>query len=82
MFNQEFREKLSEEDIVERDNIKPILNFFEKLIEKQNSESYFTCVNVRKFNKRKYVSLEVNALDQREITVLLFRYCFPSLSFT
>jgi DNA excision repair protein ERCC-2 len=82
MFNREFRQRLSQEDVLSRDNVKPIIAFFEKFIGKKDSDRYFTCVTVKKYKKRKYVSLEINALDPLEITVPLFRNSYASLHLT
>ncbi|TXT59156.1 MAG: ATP-dependent DNA helicase [Promethearchaeota archaeon] len=65
-----------------RDFVKPLVRFWEKWFNKLDSDAYFCCVNIKKANRRKYVSLEINSLDPREILIPIFKKTHSSLCLT
>ncbi|MFO8019096.1 MAG: ATP-dependent DNA helicase [Promethearchaeia archaeon] len=65
---------------ISRDYIGTFANFWLKWIETHTLDKYYFCYNVRNVNDKKSISLEIVALDPREIVVPLLRNCYTSLS--
>lgn len=59
-----------------------LVKFWLNWLEKAGSEKYFFCYSVKSFNKRKFISLEIVALDPREITLSLFKGSYSCLNLT
>lgn len=59
-----------------------LAKFWLNWLDKHQSEKYFFCYSVKSFNKRKFISLEIVALDPREITLSLFKGSYSCLNLT
>ena len=54
------------------DHIDTFVSFWEKFADNSDSESFFFCYNVRVSQKKRYISMEIIALDPRDITGRIF----------
>lgn len=61
-------------------NIKYLVKFWQKWSENYNSEKFFFCYSVKKSNNRKFINLEIVALDPRDITLSLFRHNYACVN--
>ena len=65
-----------------KDNIKAFVKFWKNWVKKYTSERYYFCYSVKKSGNRKFISLEIVALDPRDITVPIFKKSYASLNMT
>ena len=63
-----------------QDYIKIVVKFWLNWSRKLESERYFFCYHVKTAARKKYISLEIVALDPRDITVPIYKKSFASLS--
>ena len=81
-FHEVQRAVQNKDKTVSKDHLKFFIKFWVKWYEKRNSDKFFFCHNVQKINNRKYISLEIAALDPRDITVPIFKRSFACLNLT
>jgi DNA excision repair protein ERCC-2 len=74
--------KKSQKDEVSRDNIKYFVKFWMKWSEQCDSAKYFFCNNIKKSGSRKFIALEIVALDPRDITLPIFKKSYACLNLT
>ncbi|MGV9198610.1 MAG: helicase C-terminal domain-containing protein [Promethearchaeia archaeon] len=65
---------------VSRDYIGSLANFWLKWIKTHTLDKYYFCYNVRNIKDKKSISLEIVALDPREIVIPLLKNCYTSLN--
>jgi len=65
---------------VSRDYVGSIADFWLKWLKSYILENYFFCYNVREVKERKSISLEILALDPREITVPILKKVYTCLN--
>ena len=78
----ETMENIDKEE-VSKYNIRYLVKFWMnwcKKSESKNIEKYFFCYNIKKTGNRKYISLEIVALDPREITVPIFKKSYSCIN--
>jgi len=63
-------------------NIKNLVKFWFNWIKKSLSEKFFFCYKVKKSAKKKFISLEIVALDPRDITLPIFSNSFACVNLT
>ncbi|GAH28345.1 unnamed protein product, partial [marine sediment metagenome] len=63
-----------EEETVDlsKNRIRAFIKFWLNWVQKHRSDRYFFCYAVKKANNRKYINLEIVALEPRDITIPLF----------
>ncbi len=81
-YNFVLRSVEEKENKISRDNLKYLIKFWNNWFEKRNSDKYFFCYNVKRTGNRKFISLDIVALDPREITVPIFRKSYACLNLT
>jgi DNA excision repair protein ERCC-2 len=69
-----------EEREFEQDYVGVIVDFWQKFVNKVETDSYFYCISVNKTKNRKFAAFEVVCLDPREITVPLYKRSYASLN--
>ena len=75
--------KPSDKEEISKNNIRHLVKFWMNWCKKSDSkniEKYFFCYNIKKTGNRKYISLEVVALDPREITVPIFNKSYSCVN--
>ena len=72
------KEKLANGDI-SRDFLGSLANFWIKWIRCYLLENYFFCYNVKEFKGKSTISMEIVALDPREIVIPILKECYTSL---
>jgi len=77
-----FDSKTKDKARISQNQIPFLVKFWLNWFKKCESEKYFFCYNVKSFNKRKFISLEIVALDPREITLSLFKGSYSCLNLT
>ncbi len=65
-----------------KENIRTFVKFWKNWCRKYTSDRYYFCYNVKKSGNRKFISLEIVALDPRDITVPIFKKSYASLNMT
>lgn len=79
--NRKTREKSKKEQVA-KNSIKSLVQFWMEWAEKCNSDKFFFCYNKKKAGSRTYISLEIVALDPRDITLPLFKKSYACLNLT
>ena len=72
--------KTSDEKEISKNNIKHLVRFWLNWCKKCESEKYFFCYSITRSRNRKYIGLEIVALDPREITVPIFRNSYACIN--
>jgi DNA excision repair protein ERCC-2 len=72
-------EKLADGQI-SRNYIGSLADFWKKWLNSYYLENYFFCFNIRNSNEKKSISLEIVALDPREVTIPILRKVYTCLS--
>ena len=71
-------EKLANGDI-SRDFLGSLANFWTKWIKCYLLDNYFFCYNIKKIKGKSAISIEIVALDPREIAIPILKECYTSL---
>jgi DNA excision repair protein ERCC-2 len=71
-------EKLANGDI-SRDYLGSLADFWKKWIRCYLLENYFFCYNIKEIKGKSTISIEIVALDPREIAIPILKECFTSL---
>lgn len=80
-FSSYVAEIKSSQGLAQRDSIGSIAKYWLKWLEVLDSERYFFCYNINTTREgKKNISMEIVALDPREITVPVFKNAFSTLS--
>ncbi|MFW9826622.1 MAG: helicase C-terminal domain-containing protein [Candidatus Thorarchaeota archaeon] len=72
-------EKLANGEIA-RDYVGSLAEFWLKWLKTFNSENYFFCFNKKEIKGKSFVSLEIVALDPREISIPIFKKAYTCLN--
>ncbi|MBD3197297.1 MAG: hypothetical protein GF317_19740, partial [Candidatus Lokiarchaeota archaeon] len=62
-----------------RDFIGSLAEFWLRWIKTYNLENYFFSYNLSEINERKSISMDIVALDPREVVIPILKYCYTSL---
>ncbi|MFX1600693.1 MAG: helicase C-terminal domain-containing protein [Promethearchaeota archaeon] len=65
---------------IELNRLRMLGNFWQKWIEKCRSKRYFFCYHKLKKNNENTISLEIVALEPREVTIPLFRHTYACIN--
>ena len=74
--------KKSDNKEVSKDNIKYLVKFWMRWSEKCDSKKFFFCYHVKKSGSRKFIAMEIVALDPRDITLQIFKKSYACLNLT
>ncbi|MFX0028293.1 MAG: helicase C-terminal domain-containing protein [Candidatus Hermodarchaeota archaeon] len=81
---QEFSVSIHEEKLangkISRDYLGSLADFWIKWLKTFNLDKYFFCINVRERKGKSSISLEIVALDPREIVIPILKSAYTSLS--
>ncbi len=75
-------QKLPIKTRIDLNRIRVLARFWQNWIEKCKSERYFFCYNIITKNNEKSISLEMVALEPREVTIPLFRHTHACINLT
>ena len=81
---QEFSASIHEEKLangkISRDYLGSFADFWSKWLKRFNLDNYFFCTNIRERKGKSSISLEIVALDPREIVIPILKTAYTSLS--
>lgn len=72
--------KTSDKVEISKNNIRYLVKFWLNWCKKCESEKYFFCYSITKSGNRKYIGLEIVALDPREITIPIFKNSYACIN--
>ena len=72
---EDYKYKVEQNDNVDnsKTTIRYLVKFWQKWCKNHNSEKFFFCYSIKTSGRRKFIALEIVALDPRDITLPLFR---------
>jgi len=77
---KEYQQRIETTRNPSQQNFETLVKFWLEWIKKYNNEKYYFCYNLSKGVNKKYISLEIVALDPRDITLPLFFNSYMSLN--
>ena len=81
-FSEYVREEKADKDIVSRDHLGNLAKFWLKWLKVYTLDSYFFCYRKELSGERTFLSIEINALDPREISIPILRTAFSTVNLT